>query len=354
MNKQTRIERSELILGNSNKRFSGVTSTMLQTMEIQKSLTNLVVMGRHNVGDVEYVVSFWDIFRYARKRLANGNKRVFHARRNDEMIQALILRLFGVPLIIVFTSTAQRFHSRFSKWLMSKVDHVISTCSAAASYLEIPPEVIIPHGIQTATFLPAKDRSAAWASLGLKGEYGIGQFGRVREQKGVHLLVRASIKVLPKYPEFTTVIGGAISDENRAFVDGLKSEIDDAGLSDRIIFIGEQPFERIPQLFSAMTVVTALSKNEGFGLTVLEAMSSEAAVIATQAGAWEDIVRPNIDGNIVPIESVDVLSETLEKMLSKPSALLQMGQNGRERVLEFFTVEREAKELLDFFRSIQN
>jgi len=353
MDKRTRIQQCELILGNSNKRFSGVTSTMLQTMNIQKSHINLVILGEHHIDDRECVVGFWDLVCHARSPLPNGRPRVFHARRNDEMIQALLLRLLGVPLNIIFTSTAQRFHSGFTKWLMSKVDHVISTCSAAASYLEKPPEAVIPHGITTDTFNPAEDRAAQWESLGLSGKFGIGQFGRVREQKGVHLLVRASIKVLPKYPDFTTVIGGAISDDNREFVNELKAEIAQAGLSERIVFIGEQPFAKVPGLFSAMTVVTALSRNEGFGLTVLEAMSTKAAVIATQAGAWEDIIRPGVDGEIVPTERVDQLAEKLSSMLANPAKLVAMGEAGRERVLAHYTIEREAQELINFYEKAQ-
>ncbi|MFT6793932.1 MAG: mannosyltransferase [Rubritalea sp.] len=51
----------------------------------------------------------------------DGEPRIFHARRNDEMIQSLIAKkLFGAKIKIVFTSTAQRHHSRFTRWLMSK------------------------------------------------------------------------------------------------------------------------------------------------------------------------------------------------------------------------------------------
>ncbi len=53
-----------------------------------------------------------------------------------------------------------------------------------------------------------------------------------------------------------------------------------------------------------MSIVTALSRNEGYGLTVLEAMSSAKAVIASRAGAWPDILSPEEDGLLVDIGDV--------------------------------------------------
>lgn len=350
MSKKSLLENCEVILGNSNKNLSGVTTTMLSTMRYQRKDINLVIMGGHHVSEQELVVSFWDVVKHCRKPPASGNARVFHARRNDEMIQALLLRALGVPLCIVFTSTAQRNHTWITRFLMSKVDYVISTCNAAASYLKSPPSAIIPHGIDISHFEPAEDREAAWKALGFGGEYGIGILGRVRAQKGVPLLVRSAIELCPKYPGLTAIVAGAVNSSNESFVAQMKAEIDAAGLSDRILFVGEVSFDDIPRYFQALSIGCALSWVEGFGLTILEAMGSQTAVVATRAGAWEDIIRPGIDGELVPIEGQKELNETLDKMLSDRAKLEEMGKAGRQRVLEHYTVEREAAQLVDFYR----
>jgi mannosyltransferase len=84
----------EVILGNSNKRFSGVTSTMLQTLKHQQSKITLRVLGKHHLPDelAHLNIGFWQLVRDCKTPLPNGNSRVFHARRNDEMIQALLLK----------------------------------------------------------------------------------------------------------------------------------------------------------------------------------------------------------------------------------------------------------------------
>lgn len=347
-------EEVELIVGNSNSNFSGVTSTMLQVTSIQKDMMNLRIMGKHFVPDPSLVISFWDVVKMCRKPLSNGKWRIFHARRVDEMIQGVILKyLFGAKIKLVFSSAAQRKRSGFTVWLSNRMDAVIAMSNRSASFLNKPPAKINLHGVQTKNYLPAENKQEAWQSLGYGGKYGIGILGRVREQKGVHLFVEACIEVLPKYPDVNAVVVGAISSSNQEFVNQLKDKINRAGLAERIIFTGELPFEQIPKIFSALSLVSALSYNEGFGLTVPEAMSAGAAVLATQAGAWEDIIRPGVDGYIVPTKNQKAVTEKVDLLLSDMDKLAAMGKAGREHVVQNFKVEDEARNLVEFFRTLQ-
>lgn len=343
----------ELILGNSNPRFSGVTSTILQVLNEQRKHLNLAVMGKHNLPADIPQITFLEVAKLARHPLPDGRWRVFHARRNDEMIQALILKhLFSAKIKIVFTSTAQRFHSKLTRYLMGKMDAIISTCSAAASYLAPPPSAIIPHGIDSSTYHPPADRFRAWQALNLPGKYGIGIVGRVRKQKGIDVLIDASLPLLQRYPNFSLVICGEITKDNEHFVTEQKNKVAAAGLSERVIFLGKQPFARIPELFRAMSIVTALSRNEGFGLTVLEAMSSGAAVLASQAGAWPDIIEEGVEGYIVPCDDIAATRSQLEKLMRDPDQLAIMGECGRNKIEQFYTIEREAKSLCEFFKKL--
>lgn len=350
----------ELIVGNSNSNFSGVTSTMLQVLSYQQKLIKLRVMGKHHLPDPAVSISFWQVAKICRKPLNNGKYRVFHARRVDEMIQALLLKyLFRAKLKIVFSSAAQRYRANFTLWLTRQMDAVISVCKTSASYLENPPDAIIYHGVRTDIYKPAEDKITAWQNIEFSGKpshpnkYGIAILGRVRKQKGVHLFVDACLDVLKNHPDFTAVVIGAISSSNEDFVAQLRSKVEQHQMSERIVFSGEQNFADIPKIFSSLSLVAALSDNEGFGLTILEAMSSGAAVLATQAGAWPEVIRESIDGYVVPINDLTAVKNKLDHLLSDPQRLAQMGQEGRERVLENYTVEREAQALCDFFRALQ-
>ena len=344
----------ELIIGNSNSNFSGVTSTMLQVMSYQKQLINLRIMGKHFLPDESLAISFWQTAKLCRTPLKNGKWRIFHARRVDEMIQGVILKyIFRAKLKLVFSSAAQRKRSGSTVWLTRKMDAVIAVSKRSAGFLCDPPNLVNPHGVQTKDYLPAENKQQAWADLGFGGKYGVGILGRVRKQKGVHLLVESCIQLFEKYPDFHCVVVGAISSSNKEFVEQLESKAAQADLSDRIIFTGELPFEQIPKIFSALSLVTALSDNEGFGLTVLEAMSSGAAVLATEAGAWEEIIRPEVDGYVVPVNDQSAVTEKMDLLLSNPEKLAEMGVSGRNRVEANYSVEDEAQRLITFFRTLQ-
>ncbi len=317
-------------------------------------------MGKHHLPDPSLGIGFWQVAKVCRKPLENGKYRVFHARRVDEMVQALLLKyVFGAKLKIVFSSAAQRYRSGFTLWLIRRMDAVISVCKSSAKYLEKPPDAIIYHGVQTDLYAPPKDKPTTWQSLHfhgnphMSGKYGIAILGRVRKQKGVHLFVEACIEILKKHPDFGAVIVGSISSGNEGFVAQLRRKIEQEEMSERIIFAGEQDFEYLPRIFSALSLVAALSDNEGFGLTVLEGMSSGAAVLATEAGAWQEVIRDDIDGYVVPVNDLKALKEKMDHLLSEPARLLQMGVAGRKRVLQYYTVEREARALCDFFRTLQ-
>ena len=345
----------ELIIGNSNSNFSGVTSTMLQVLSYQTKLINLKVMGKHHLPDPSLNISFWNVAKLCRRPLKNGKPRIFHARRVDEMIQALLLKyIFRAKLKIVFSSAAQRYRAGFTLWLTRRMDAVLAMSKASAKYLENPPDAVIHHGVRTDLYSTVADKSKAWQSLSLKGQsfsgkYGIAILGRVRKQKGVHLFVDACIETLKAHPDYTAIVVGPITSAHKEFVNELQAKIDAENMSERIVFTGEQDFEDIPKIFSAVSLVAALSENEGFGLTVLEAMCSGAAALATEAGAWREIIRDDIDGFVVPVNDVNAVKEKMSNLLSDPQRLIEMGNNGRARVLQNYTVEREAKALCEFF-----
>jgi len=350
----------ELIIGNSNSNFSGVTSTMLQVLSEQQKLINLRVMGKHHLTDGSLNISFWQVAKMCRKSLSDGRFRIFHARRVDEMIQALLLKhVFGAKIKIIFSSAAQRKRSGSTQWLTDKMDAVLAMCNASASYLHRKPDAVIYHGVKTDVYTPAENKAAAWQALTLlpesvkPGQYGIAILGRVRKQKGVHLFVQSCIEILAKHPGFTAVVVGAISSSNEGFVAELQTQIAQAGLSERIVFTGEQSFADIPSIFSALSLVVALSDNEGFGLTILEAMSSGAAVLASEAGAWPEVVQEESNGFVVPVNNLPAVVEKMDLLLSEPDKLAQMGEAGRKRVLAHYSVQREAKQLVEFYRGLK-
>src|SRR3954453_11010013 len=191
----------------------------------------------------------------------HGTPLIWHARRNDEMIAGLLLRALGWPLKLVFTSAAQRHHKRLTRWLIRQMDAVIATSELSASFLKRKATVVM-HGVDTDLYAPPEDRAAAFAEAKLPGRYAIGCFGRIRAQKGTDVFVEAMCRLLPRYPDFSAVIVGAA--DRTAFVDDLKSKVEKAGLSSRVVMTGELPIEELPRWYGRLTIYAFTSRNEGF------------------------------------------------------------------------------------------
>jgi len=329
---------------------------MLRVLEHHKGKIGISVMGKHHLPEDVPSISFWRCAKLCRSALPNGKFRVFHARRNNEVIQALILKkIFKAKIKIIFTSTAQREHTWITRWLIKRVDCLVATCSGAAAVLKRKPDKMIAHGVDINTYrLPNEGKKIAWESLSYPGKYGIGIFARVRQQKGIGILVDAMIPIMKEDPSPTVLIAGETTKSHENFVADLKAKIKSEGLEKRILFIGKVHYaEEVPRLMRGLSIVTALSTIEGFGLPILEAMSSGCAVVASRTGAWEDIIVPEEHGLLVPCNDVKATQEALKKLTSNSESLERMGLRGRDRIAEGFTIENEASSLLELYKSVQ-
>ena len=223
----------QLIVPNLHRRYSGVTATNRMVAPKLATMYRAAWLGPHAPDGIARM-GFADLLKLWRRR----TPLIWHARRNDEMIAGLLLRALGWPLKLVFTSAAQRHHKRLTRWLIRQMDAVIATSELSASFLKREATVVM-HGVDTDRYAPPADRAAAFAEAKLPGRYAIGCFGRVRAQKGTDVFVEAMCRLLPRYPDFTAIIVGAVVPEQQGFANGLKQQIEAAGLQSRIVITGE-------------------------------------------------------------------------------------------------------------------
>ncbi len=335
------MARIEVVAPNLKKRLSGVTSTIIQLVPVQARDIGIAVVGL-GLPDSLPSIRWWQLPALLR-RPASGRSRIWHARRNVEMVVGMVLKhVFHAPLLLIFTSVAQRDHRSFTKWLIRQMDSVIATSLLSGSFLGVPHKVVM-HGVDLEKFHPARGPEDDFAAAGLPGKYAIGCFGRVRHSKGTDLFVDAMIALLPDYPEWTAVINGRITLEHKSFGKKLKQRIASANLSDRILFLGEVP--DVAVWYRRVTIYVASSRNEGFGLTPLEAMASRTVVVASTAGSYREIVTPGVTGAVVAAGDGAALREAIRPYLDDPTLAEAHGAAGLADVVKRFRLEDEAAEI---------
>jgi mannosyltransferase len=256
---------------------------------------------------------------------------IWHAHRNNELLVGLGLRQARPRLKVVFTRHAATAPSAFTRWLGAQADAVI-TLSAQGAALWPGPSTVVPHGVDTARFVPPPEgRAAAWRALGLPGARGLGVVGRVRPDKGQADFAEA---LTPMPPGWRGVVVGLAQDA--AFASSVAAR---EGLS----LVGEQA-DVVPWL-QGFTVLVNPSHQESFGLTLLEGMAAGCCVVASALPHVPAIIEHGKTGVLFEPGNPRALREALEPLLREPERAEALGRAAVEAARARFGIEQEAQAL---------
>lgn len=344
------IDRLEVIAPNFKRRLSGVTSTIVQLVPVQRALGfEIAVIGPGLPAHLPHlrVRDLWQLWR----RQASGKFRVWHARRNVEMLPGIIMRdVLRMPLKLVFTSASQRKHTAYTKFLVSRMDHVIATSAKTAAYLTVPHTVVM-HGIDLDRFCPPSDKESAKRTVGLPDNKKIaGCFGRIRHQKGTDIFVHAMLDLLQHNLDWIAIIAGRTTAEHAGFERELRERIAAAGLVDRILFVGEH--KDIERWYQALDLFIAPQRWEGFGLTPLEAMACGVPVVATDVGVFSELVVEGETGIVTQAGDLAALISAIELFLKDLALSARAGKSARAHVEQNYLLEGEAAALNSVYRKL--
>ncbi len=339
----------DVIAPNLKRRLSGVTATVHALVPLQAKLIAIAAIGPALPDHIPQITLARLL---AMPRRGPSGPRLWHARRNTEMIAGLALKhLLRKRLKLLFTSASQRHHSWLTKALIARMDHVVAVSGKSAAYLTVPHEVI-RHGIDTDRFKPAENRAALRQRLGLDpNALLVGCYGRIRAQKGTGDFTDAMIRLLRSRPEVHAIaMGGTVGHEG--YARELQTRIDCAGLASRLRLLPEVPVEDMPDWYAALDLYVAPQRWEGFGLTVLEAMAAGVPVVATRVGAFEELVEDGTTGRLIPPNDIPALAAAIEPFLDDTALRTRMAEAARPHVLENFRIEGEARALVALYRRL--
>jgi len=170
----------------------------------------------------------------------------------------------------------------------------------------------------------------------------VGSLGRLSDQKAYEVLVQA----LAELPAASLVLVG--DGPERARIESLAAEL---GVADRLLITGWR--EDAACWLAAFDVFALPSLYEGLPLAVLEAMRAGVPVVATDVGSVAEAVVPEETGLLVQPGDTRAFVGGLRRLLDDPELRRRMGQRGRERALERFTIERRAAEFERLYEDLR-
>lgn len=205
--------------------------------------------------------------------------------------------------------------------------------------------VTIYNGIDTNVFDPGNVDSGVRAELGIKKDtIVIGSVSVLEKDKGQRYLIEAISKMVSEgIDNVVCVVCGYGPEE-----DNLKKLVIASGLQERVLFPGfRKDINRIFKILD-IAVLTSLTI-ESFSLVAVESMAMRVPVIGTNVGALPEVVDNGKTGILIPPGNVDALCGAIKYLIENPEIRYKMGKEGRQRVLERFTVEKNVRETEDIF-----
>jgi phosphatidylinositol alpha-mannosyltransferase len=153
--------------------------------------------------------------------------------------------------------------------------------------------------------------------------------GRLDEQKGFPVAVRAFASLAAEFPDLSFVVVGEGRD--RTAVSTLRGEA-----RGRVVLAGSVCHRDLPGYVAAADVFVAPALGqESFGIVLVEAMAAGVPVVASDIFGYREVVRPDEDGILVPPDDPGALAGAVRRVLSDEALAARLAQAGRARAERF-------------------
>jgi glycosyltransferase involved in cell wall biosynthesis len=306
-------------------------------------------------GDARRITPFWRPFSrgLARRLIAaraeilwvHGYARFFHwvALAEAKALGLKVLLRDEATAISAPRTPSRRAAKRaFFLGLRQLVDGYLAIGSLNRAYYEaqgVPPRRLfdMPYAVDNDRFaaaaaLAAADREQRRAAFGLAPGRPVVLFaGKLTPIKAPEVAVAALARLKAAAPAGRSpylLLAG-----DGPLRPALEGDVAARGLADEVRFLGFRNQRELPALYDLCDVFLLPSRREPWGLVVNEAMNAGRAIVASdQVGSAADLVRPGVNGAIVPAGDDAALAAALADIVGDPARCRAMGEASRRLI----------------------
>jgi glycosyltransferase involved in cell wall biosynthesis len=272
-----------------------------------------------------------------------------------DVLLVALLRMFRVKRVYhlhnkgVSNYNNSKIHSYFYQFVFNNADVILLSQFLYKDVEKFVPTSqvhICPNGIDETRHKNQEPR------IKTKGEIPTILFlSNLIESKGVYVLVEACEILQKRAIEFKcNFIGG----EGDVSSTQLNAMIKQKGLSGHVYYLGKKYGDEKNQYFkeSDIFVLPTYYKNETFGLVNLEAMQYSLPVVSTFEGGIPDVVEDGVTGFLVPQCDAEALADKLEILIKDKALRQKMGEAGRIKYENEFTLEIFENRLVEIINTV--
>lgn len=256
-------------------------------------------------------------------------------------------RLAGVPVVI--NTRHGRAPKRTNAYIWKANDAIIAISQDARdeivkwNHIRLDKLKVIYNGIDNDRYSSEKTGDTIRQNLNIEsGAMVVGTVARLSEEKDQFTLLDAFAKVISELQNVYLVIAG-----DGPLRKDLESHASDLGISQRVRFLGFR--DDISSILRILDLFVLSSTSEGISLTLLEAMAAGLPIVATKVGGNPEVVIDGTTGFLVAPKKPAEMAEAIYNLLSDKKLAREMGDAGKKRVEEKFSLERMAKEYKEVY-----
>lgn len=208
----------------------------------------------------------------------------------------------------------------------------------------LPPRLFVaPMGVDVEVF----SRSAPYRPRRENEALRVISCARLNPAKGFEILLQAIQKLLASGQDVKLTIAGEDDKGGAGYRKSLERFIEENGLGKAVVLLGAVSEDRVRQELEAAHVFVLASYEEPLGVAIMEAMSMEVPVIATNAGGVPSLITDGIDGVLVAPADDCGLAASMHSLGGSPMLCTELGYRGRKRILDAFHHRLSAQTIYD-------
>ncbi len=210
---------------------------------------------------------------------------------------------------------------------------------------------VIHNGVNLDEFRRTRTREVARLQVGLPVDgLLLGAIGQVGPRKGGDIILDAFERLAPHWPTLRLLFLGDPHRGQEAFAAGLRARAASPSLAGRVHFVGFTP--QVLPYYEACDINLLVSRQEGFGRTIIEAGALGIPSIGARIGGIQEIILDGVTGRLVPPEDPGALAAALDALLRDETLRRQMSEAAFRRAVQEFSIGAHTRRMMDLYDEV--
>lgn len=262
----------------------------------------------------------------------------------------------GRPIPVVTHVRLDMKEGMIHKYDLHRADRIVTPSVALSHEFDAMPNkdahvTVIYNGVNLDEYRRMRSAEAARLQLGLPPDgVLLAAIGQVGPRKGGDIIIEAFARLAPRHPKLRLMFVGDTHRGQEDFAESLKRRAESPELAGRVHFI---PFtDKILPYYEATDINLLISREEGFGRTIIEAGAVGIPSVGAAVGGIAEIIVDGVSGRLIPPDDPQALVDALEPIIANEALRAEMGEGAFRRSAQEFSITAHTRQMMDLFDAV--